>query len=881
MKAAGAICSLALLAGCSSSDAPEPAPASLGVDFDIAVAVEWAGCAALSTQPLVCELTPERGLRLWIEAPAEATLRIEGGAAELERLAEGTRARVVVREGASALKVVAEREGAEAHWTLSVRDAVARAWLDDARRLRKAGELEAAEAALAGAPVADAAWVRGMRGRLALSAGDMPRAVELLEGSAARHLGAGRLSEGVNDTLAQAFVLRTYLGELTAAREALAALEPALASYPEGRARAAYYAGLVALDGGNLRQALADFEGAALAAERLGMRWVATSARKMGARTLTDLGRYAEAGQQLLAVLADLGPESATCERASAHHFLGWTRLAAGDLEAALAALKLARAAYAAGEGCAQPSEALDAALDEAQALLALGRVGEASAALEDALQAPGAGPLARFWMEDLGGRLALARGDAARALAVFESLSERVRAGGEAELVWRAELGRARAAEALGRREVAVAALERAERALDARTGLIPLGAGRDVYLGEREASARMLVELLVREGRAAEALSRAREARVRVLARVRHAASVEGLSAGQRARWEARVARYRQAREALSAALAEDWGRPAEELERLAPERAAKRAELARLLDAAFDTLGAPEVRLAPPAAGELLVAHFPTREGWVVFGATSDAVVATPIAGPEVSELMRGLDALLARAERVRVLTYGATHEVDFAALAPLSGVPLVYGQDLGARPGSGARAGHVIVADPERDLPAAGEEADAVAAVQAFDTRLEGDVATRQRVLGALEGAALFHYAGHGVVAGRGGWDSGLPLADDTRISVGDVLALAEAPRVVVLSACETARLGSEGPAAGVGLAHAFVAAGSEAVVATARPVADGLAKEMSAALYAALGAQEEVDVARALASAQAEIKARRPGWDWAAYRVLVP
>src|SRR6185437_8624526 len=109
---------------------------------------------------------------------------------------------------------------------------------------------------------------------------------------------------------------------------------------------------------------------------------------------------------------------------------------------------------------------------------------------------------------------------------------------------------------------------------------------------------------------------------------------------------------------------------------------------------------------------------------------------------------------------------------------------------------------ARVGRaVVVADPTESLPDARREGeDAAAAYRAArDAQLvAGADATRARVLAAIDGAGLLHFAGHGTYAGVDGWDSALRLARGDRLAVGDVLALPHAPAVVVLSGCETGR-----------------------------------------------------------------------------------
>ncbi len=141
--------------------------------------------------------------------------------------------------------------------------------------------------------------------------------------------------------------------------------------------------------------------------------------------------------------------------------------------------------------------------------------------------------------------------------------------------------------------------------------------------------------------------------------------------------------------------------------------------------------------------------------------------------------------------------------------------------------------------------------------------------------------ALPAAGLFHYAGHGVFAGFAGWGSALPLAEGSRLTLGDVLALRRAPAWVVLSACDAGRSSEQAPGEGIGLANAFLLAGSQAVVAARRPVADSSARDLMRELYG--GWQPGEDVARQLQRAQRSQRLRDSSADaaWASFRLLVP
>ncbi len=150
------------------------------------------------------------------------------------------------------------------------------------------------------------------------------------------------------------------------------------------------------------------------------------------------------------------------------------------------------------------------------------------------------------------------------------------------------------------------------------------------------------------------------------------------------------------------------------------------------------------------------------------------------------------------------------------------------------------------------------------------------------ASHAAVRSALErgDVTLFHFAGHAKFSGTDGWDSQIPLAEGGLLRVSDVLSLPSVPRLVVLSGCET------GHADGLGLAHAFVAAGAGAAVGITRVIPDTEAHDLMRLFYARLSLDAPAPTASAAATAlQAAVRdLRRTGNStlaWESFRVLVP
>ena len=139
------------------------------------------------------------------------------------------------------------------------------------------------------------------------------------------------------------------------------------------------------------------------------------------------------------------------------------------------------------------------------------------------------------------------------------------------------------------------------------------------------------------------------------------------------------------------------------------------------------------------------------------------------------------------------------------------------------------------GRVAVAGP--DLAQAHGEVDDLARDDPAMTVLRGPDATAERVLAALDGAQLAHLACHGRFRADNPLFSSLLLADGP-LTVYDVERLGAAPEHLVLSACDSARLGQDL----LGLAAAFFSLGTRTLVASVVPVDDTATRRLMVALH---------------------------------------
>lgn len=85
--------------------------------------------------------------------------------------------------------------------------------------------------------------------------------------------------------------------------------------------------------------------------------------------------------------------------------------------------------------------------------------------------------------------------------------------------------------------------------------------------------------------------------------------------------------------------------------------------------------------------------------------------------------------------------------------------------------------------------------------------------------------------VLHIACHGSASNNNPLENHLVLADDERWYAADIRARDRGPRLVVLSACETATVAGLHADEGLGLASAFIAAGTPGVVASLWSVGD--------------------------------------------------
>ncbi len=148
-----------------------------------------------------------------------------------------------------------------------------------------------------------------------------------------------------------------------------------------------------------------------------------------------------------------------------------------------------------------------------------------------------------------------------------------------------------------------------------------------------------------------------------------------------------------------------------------------------------------------------------------------------------------------------------------------------------------------AGHVVLVSGP-GLATGGGEIRPLVAAHPDPAVLTGPDATAERVLAALDGAALAHVAAHGVFRSDNPQFSALQLADGP-LTVFDLERLARPPHRMVLASCDSGRMAPAGADELLGMVTCLVSLGTTGVLAPISPVHDEATVRLMVDLHAGL------------------------------------
>jgi CHAT domain-containing protein len=653
--------------------------------------------------------------------------------------------------------------------------------------------------------------------------------------------------------------------------------------------------GLCALGRGDFTLALARFDRALALARGSGLSREEADWEKGRSRTLMLLGRHEDARRALDAALAHYERAGQRAALADALLDLGALELELGELGAADAHfargeslssdLRYQRAITAArlGRGDVESRrQRWDAASDHyRRALVDARRVGdqatvaaaaastahmalrrqradEADAALAEGTLAAerSASPLLRAEVELIRAERELRRPDPRAAAAAFAHARTLARELGAVDLIWRAEYGSGRAAEAEGQPARAIAAYRAAVDAIESVRGHMTSPGRRAGYLEGKLEVYQALVRLLIAQGRADEAFEYAERLRARAFRDLLLRAAVGTTTAGRQVEQQL-AQRVRHLHRAL-----EDERRHTGDQQRQAA-IAVYSAELAAAEREYFDAMdrlvasgsplatalrvGAPDVpevaaRLPPRTA---LVEYLIVADGVAAFVVRREGLKGTLLAERPADlhasvDLLRDLitrppgdqwrrpaarlhAALVAplvdrgwldEIDAVLLVPHGVLHYVPFAMLPESDGPDARVTGDrwsLATLPSAGALVAATRASNGARGLYAAAPARTALPHAEGEVRRiaplfpgvrrvLVGQDATEGSFKAEAGGYRTVHLATHGFFNKHNPLFSGVELEPDAdndgRLQVFEVLGLRLSASLVTLSACDT-------------------------------------------------------------------------------------
>ncbi len=815
--------------------------------------------AALGRPRPRCEVAAGGRVQLWIDVPSATAveLRVDRrvlGAVAMSR--GGGTAFVLDMPGHAGLLSIRVADREVAAWDLAPATVFDK--LEPAVAAIRAGKLDEADAALDAitGELTPAERVELIRRRavIAYLRGELEQSLELRRQAIPLARAIGRTSLEMDQGVALLDGLRKQHAFRQAA-QLLPALDAHGMIYADGAIRREVAHGLFASELGDLGAALGWFQRAITIAERVDNLAERSLVLAPLADVLSSLGRTGEARALIDAELERSQQVGDPCMRVEALTSAGWLLR---DLEPRKAQRLVDQATELATTSCAQ--RVAIALLNQGWLLAAARRFGEARAILTRiaALKQP-PDAIVKTWVLRLEAETLLGE-DPARAERYAQRLAAQAAVLCSSELAYEAHLLRARALSSLDRPEQAWTAFAEAEKALTLWSRLVPLGEGRETFFQRHDQLALTMIPFLlsqIRRGDPGARMALAGTAR-RSIARF-----VSSLAEGGRAR----------AREQRGVPIRDETSRQfAQTLERWlatvsandAPASGAAVANVCELRDAASRTESALALT-APPAHAALLVHPIPGsllvlvwRGASVEIRELSDAEADEPddeLAGRIVSAAAP----MLVGAPRIDLYVHRSLARLPLdrhlAAQLETPDLAIAFAVDAHVPAPAIACTGvrrALLVANPQRNLWAASESARTVRgdlSRMGFQVDLlEGPAATRAAIVARLADpcTALFQYDGHGTAAAqrtpgatsRDRIDDTLVLAGGELLAASDVLELARVPSQVVLNGCTTAA--SEG----LGLAQAFLIAGSDQVVASLEAVAADEAAKLTRTLFEA-------------------------------------
>ncbi len=444
------------------------------------------------------------------------------------------------------------------------------------------------------------------------------------------------------------------------------------------------------------------------------------------------------------------------------------------------------------------------------------------------------------------------------------------------------------------------------AERVVFDNSLSVPIIGSQENFLESKLHFSYRYVYLLHQLDRDKEALNVARRFHSFWLTRMFHLNQLTEGSLINNQQWSRLASQMKSLRKTIITQQSLEWSLPYDQLEASKIELLKLKQEMAKLFNESLELVNKQLVQVSPlmsePDKNEVFLFFYPIIDGWLGFAKTQDGIhsYAININEPpqQASFLPQALaeiwleqfKPIISQYDSIKIFPFGDMKEVNFNGLMfnnqkLIHQKTIVYGVDLKKQNNNKSTASiqkrSLIVANSLGDLKSTESEAqNIINAVQPFawqSTLLLNNEATIKALQQQLSKVSLFHYAGHVNSPNSGIAEHELPLANSISLKTRDILLLPQAPKWVVLSACNSSGNSPAHQVESIGLAHAFVISGSEFVIATNQPVKDHIAKTFMSSFYHHWMSKN--DFIQAARQTQIDLMDSQPQHNWLAFRVI--
>ena len=902
--------------------------------------VEYDGCKTVKNGP-VCIPKQDNTIILWVktEKNAEIDIYLSGkkSISKPKAIQGGWQYKIKNVSNYSKISVTSTLNKRKSEWNLIIGNFTENELIKKANQLRKQSETDKAITLLKSEFSNSSKELLGelnsLVARLYMEKADYTNAIIHFNKAINIYNNRRQWFKRFKDSTALAFIYIYRTKEFSKASDVLKLKNEEYKDYGTSSFYLDYFKGLLDFETGDMRSAINRLKDSIKQAKRLDLIDLEIAGKQMLSEPLVMLGRYKEADKVFDELWESAGNNLSSCQKAQLLNNRGWVRILAKEADEALkdSALNLFEEAESIVKSdCNYKNKLVNIKINTALALIQENNIKKAEEIilyLEKNYKDKETRFL--FWLLDIKGKIAFLAKDYQKALTIYNRLEHLAALHLNSYIQWRAKAGIASIFEMQKEFNKALLTYKNMEKIVDSNMFKIPIGEGRATFIAQRKKGTISYINLLLKLNKTEEALNAVRYFRIRTILMIYRNSQINTLSENKRKQWDQIISKYKNIKDKIGNEISEEWTFPADQLVIMRQNRKEKYLILDNLLDNAYSVFSDSQntflksmMKLKHPEKGELLLTYYPlNKDTWISFAYDSLGIMSRKfnfniknITKDSFSKLLiNPFKDKIEKNSLIKILAYGELDRVDFHSIPYKKGKlieykNIVYSLDL--NPDSSkqiittnkqvitTKTGDfneksikqlktnmfLLVTDPRNNLTYSeleGKEIKRNVENKQNEFKilqLHGSAASSKAVYNNLLKSNLFHYSGHGLFKGFGGWQSSLWLAHNTELRVKDIFTLQRSPYLSVLLGCETAKTDLS-QSNHIGLAQAFAIAGSRFVIASSRPVKDNIAVEFAKVFYSEKNLMN--NIVKAYKNAIIFLYKKFPTDDWGSLRLITP